>query len=45
MKKIEFLILGKNQPILEILIRLVNGNEECNAEGFSDDELAKEYFV
>lgn len=44
MKKIEFLILGKNQPILEILIRLVNGYEEWNAEGFSDYELAKEYF-
>ena len=43
MKKIEFLILGKNQPILEILIRLVNANEEWHAEGFSDEELAKEY--
>jgi hypothetical protein len=44
MKKLEFLILGKNQPILEILIRLVNANVEWNAVGFSEDEVAKIYF-
>lgn len=45
MKKIEFLIFGKNQSILEILIRLVNANEEWHAEGFNDKELAKEYCI
>ncbi|KGD66979.1 hypothetical protein [Flavobacterium aquatile] len=43
MKKIEFLIFGKNPSILEILIRLVNANEEWHAEGFTDKEFAKEY--
>ena len=45
MKKLEFLIFGKNEPILEILARLVNSNEEWNAVGFSDDEEAKGYFL
>lgn len=44
MKKLEFLILGKNVPILEIVVRLVNANEEWHAVGFSDEELAKDYF-
>lgn len=44
MKKLEFLILGKNKPILEIVVRLVNANEEWHAVGFSDEELAKDYF-
>ena len=45
MTKIEFLIIGKNQPILEILIRLVNANEDWHAVGFNDYEMAKEYFT
>ena len=45
MKKYEFLILGKNQPILEILLRLVNANENWNANGFSDEKLAQDYFM
>lgn len=45
MKKYEFLILGKNQPILEILFRLVNTNENWNAVIFNDEKLAQEYFV
>lgn len=44
MKKIEFLILGKNKSILEILVRLVNANDDWHAVGFSDEELAKDYF-
>ncbi|MBW4361604.1 hypothetical protein [Flavobacterium taihuense] len=44
MKKLEFLILGKNEPILEILVRLVNANEDWHAAGFSNEETAKDYF-
>jgi hypothetical protein len=44
MKKLEFLILGKNESILEIVVRLVNANEDWNAVGFSDEEKAKDYF-
>lgn len=45
MKKLEFLILGKNQAILEILLRLVNANENWNAIGFNHETLAQEYFL
>lgn len=45
MKTFEFLILGKNQPILEILLRLVNAYENWNAIGFSDENLAQEHFL
>ena len=45
MKIFEFLILGKNQPILEILLRLVNAYENWNAVGFSDENAAQEYFL
>lgn len=45
MKKYDFLILGKNQPILEILLRLVNANENWNAVGFNHEELAQDYFL
>jgi hypothetical protein len=44
MKKLEFLIIGKNQYILETLIRLININEEWHGEGFSEENLAKDYF-
>lgn len=45
MKIFEFLILGKNEPILEILLRLVNAYENWNAVGFSDENAAQEYFL
>ncbi|MBE8726135.1 hypothetical protein [Flavobacterium hungaricum] len=45
MKTFEFLILGKNQAILEILTRLVNAYEEWNAVPFSDENTAQEYFL
>ena len=45
MKKYDFLILGKNQPILEILLRLVNANENWSAVGFNDEKLAQDYFL
>ena len=45
MKKLEFLVLGKNQPILEILLRLVNTNEDWNAIGVNDEKLAQDHFL
>ncbi|OXA78545.1 hypothetical protein SAMN05444397_10933 [Flavobacterium aquidurense] len=45
MKIFEFLILGKNEPILEILLRLVNAYEDWNAVGFNDEKAAQEYFL
>ncbi|MBP4136975.1 hypothetical protein [Flavobacterium geliluteum] len=45
MKTFEFLILGKNQPILETLLRLVNNYENWNAIGFDDEKLAQDYFL
>ena len=45
MKTYNFLILGKNQAILEILLRLVNANEDWNAVGFNDEKLAQQYFL
>ncbi|MEZ0131527.1 hypothetical protein AB9T88_17835, partial [Flavobacterium sp. LBUM151] len=45
MKIFEFLILGKNQAILEILLRLVNAYENWNAIGFNDETEAQEYFL
>ncbi|MWB92794.1 hypothetical protein GON26_00295 [Flavobacterium sp. GA093] len=45
MSKLEFIILGKNQPILEIVVRLVNANENWNAVGFGDENLAQKHFL
>lgn len=45
MKIFEFLILGKNEAILEILLRLVNAYENWNAVGFSDEKSAQHYFL
>jgi hypothetical protein len=45
MKTLEFLILGKNEAILTILLRLVNANENWNAVGFNDENLAQDYFL
>ncbi|WP_264538035.1 hypothetical protein [Flavobacterium sp. N1736] len=45
MKLLEFLILGKNEAILPILLRLVNANENWNGVSFSDEKIAQEYFL
>ncbi len=45
MEKLEFLIIGKNEYILKTLIRVINANEEWNGVGFSDENLAKDYFL
>ncbi|MEO7976952.1 hypothetical protein [Flavobacterium sp.] len=45
MKKYDFLILGKNQAILEILLRLVNANGDWYGVGFNDEKLAQDYFL
>ncbi|WP_394775747.1 hypothetical protein [Flavobacterium sp.] len=44
MKTFEFLILGKNEAILTILLRVVNAYENWNAVGFNDENEAQEYF-
>ncbi|MBS7229717.1 hypothetical protein KHA90_01660 [Flavobacterium psychroterrae] len=44
MKTFEFLILGKNEAILTILLRLVNAYENWNAVGFNDENEAQKYF-
>jgi hypothetical protein len=45
MKILEFLLLGKNEAILAILLRLVNANENWNAISFDDEKTAQEYFL
>ena len=45
MKIFEFLLLGKNEAILAILLRLVNANENWNAVSFNDETEAQEYFL
>lgn len=45
MNKLEFLVLGKNQPILEIVVRLINNHKNWNAIGFNDEKLAQNYFL
>jgi hypothetical protein len=45
MEKLKFLILGKNEPILAILLRLVNANENWQAVGFNHESLAQDYFL
>lgn len=44
MKTLEFLLLGKNEAILAILLRLVNADENWNAIAFNDENEAQEYF-
>lgn len=44
MKTLEFLLLGKNEEILVILLRLVNANENWNGVAFNDEKEAQEYF-
>ncbi len=45
MKIFEFLILGKNEAILPILLRLVNATENWNGISFDDEKKAQEYFL
>ena len=45
MKTLEFLLLGKNEEILPILLRLVNANENWNGVSFNDEEIAQKYFL
>jgi hypothetical protein len=45
MKILEFLILGKNEEILPILLRLVNANENWNGVSFNDEVIAQKYFL
>jgi len=45
MKILEFLILGKNEAILPILLRLVNATENWNGISFDDEKKAQEYFL
>ncbi|RZJ55857.1 MAG: hypothetical protein EOO44_01650 [Flavobacterium sp.] len=44
MKTLEFLLLGKNEAILAILLRLVNADENWNAVAFNHEKEAQEYF-
>ena len=44
MKTLEFLLLGKNEAILAILLRLVNADENWNAVAFHHENEAQEYF-
>lgn len=44
MKTLEFLLLGKNEAILAILLRLVNADENWNAIAFDNETEAQKYF-
>ncbi|MFB9076031.1 hypothetical protein ACFFLS_13930 [Flavobacterium procerum] len=44
MKTLEFLLLGKNEAILAILLRLVNADENWNAVAFDNEKDAEEHF-
>ncbi|QSW88568.1 MULTISPECIES: hypothetical protein [Flavobacterium] len=45
MEMLQFLLLGKNEEILAILLRLVNAYDEWNAVAFSNEKEAQEYFL
>lgn len=45
MKTLQFLLLGKNEAILSILLRLVNADENWNGVAFDDEREAQEYFL
>ncbi|MBW4362046.1 hypothetical protein [Flavobacterium taihuense] len=40
MKKLKFLVIGKNEAILEVLVRLLNTEKDWTAEGFMDENQA-----
>lgn len=44
MKTLQFLLLGKNEAILAILLRLVNADENWNGVAFDNENEAQEYF-
>ncbi|MCV2484593.1 hypothetical protein OD917_06630 [Flavobacterium sp. SH_e] len=44
MKTLQFLLLGKNEAILTILLRLVNADENWNGVAFNNEKEAQEYF-
>lgn len=44
MKQLQFLLLGKNEAILAILLRLVNADENWNGVAFNNEEEAQKYF-
>ncbi|MEN2488616.1 hypothetical protein AAYQ05_12525 [Flavobacterium sp. B11] len=44
MKQLQFLLLGKNEAILAILLRLVNADENWNGVAFNNEKEAQEYF-
>lgn len=43
MKTLNFLVIGKNQEILEVLKRLIENNEGWNAEILFDEDASYEY--
>ena len=43
MKTLHFLVIGKNQEILEVLKRIIENNEGWTAEIQSDEALSYEY--
>lgn len=45
MKTLQFLLLGKNEAILAILLRLVNADENWKGVAFDDEREAQEYFL
>lgn len=44
MKQLQFLLLGKNEAILAILLRLVNADENWNGVAFNNEKEAQKYF-
>ena len=44
MKKLEFLLLGKNEAILTILLRLVNADDNWNGVAFNNEKEAQDCF-
>lgn len=44
MKKLQFLLFGKNDAILAILLRLVNADENWSAVAFNNEKEAQEHF-
>ena len=44
MNKTEILVIGRNEEILQTVIRLINNNEQWNGTGASADEEAIEKF-
>lgn len=40
MRKLKFVVIGKNQAIMDVLLRLLNAKEEWSAAGFIDEAEA-----